>query len=684
VVNLALRNTILRIHRWTGLTVGLVAVFLAITGLGMVFRGQLQPVEERELRDVAQCEARMPLDRLITHARGAYPGAKVLQVELPDGAGGVTIVRFADLNGVYIDSCDGAILGEKNRWDGFFGFAEGLHRLRFMGDADTTELIGGSVSLVIALVMVGGGLAIWWPPTLKALRAGLRFRLRLKGRAFDVNLHRTAGIYVAFVLLLSTATSLTFTFEWARRVVFAAAGSPVPEKKPVLSPIDGPMAPAEAFVARTLEAMPGSRDVQIQFPRKAGGIVEVQALEAGAPHANARSFLYLDPASAATLRFEPYAAMSAGVRAYRWLGALHQGQVGGLAMQIVLFVGILGVPVLGYTGVRSYLRRKLPTAATIGTTLKVRVARVTNETPEVKVFELEGIDGAALPRFGAGAHVDVHIDEGLVRQYSLCNAPNETSRYRIAVKREADSRGGSRAMHERIAEGDILAIGAPRNHFPIDPSATHHLLIAGGIGITPLMAMAQELQSVGGSFAVQYFTRSIALTAFHGFLSRPAFRGKVAFHYALDVGALRIYLHNVLRMRPDRAHLYVCGPRPFMDLVEEVAAPAWPPNAIHAEYFGADPLAFAGRREAFDVRLALTGGTYRIPADRTIVEALGDCGIEFPTSCRQGVCGTCVTGLLEGEPDHRDAFLTEAERRAGDKIMPCVSRARTPLLVLDL
>jgi vanillate O-demethylase ferredoxin subunit len=314
----------------------------------------------------------------------------------------------------------------------------------------------------------------------------------------------------------------------------------------------------------------------------------------------------------------------------------------------------------------------------------VRVARIIDETPETKVFELEDADGKPLPPFTAGSHIDVHIDEGLVRQYSLCNGPEERQRYVIAVKRESDSRGGSRAMHERVAEGDVLAIGAPRNHFPIDPAATQHLLVAGGIGITPLLAMARDIQSTHGTFSLQYFTRSIGVTAFHSHLSRPEFRGKVAFHYELQLDSLRTYLHKLLWQRPEGAHLYVCGPRRFMDLVEEVASSNWPPSTVHAEYFVADPMAYAGPRTPFDVSLALTGGTYRVAADQTIVEALARHGIEIPTSCRQGVCGTCVTGVLDGEPDHRDAFLSDAERRACDKVMPCVSRARSAALVLDL
>jgi ferredoxin-NADP reductase len=680
-VNLAFRKGLLRLHRWTGLTLGLAIVYLAVTGLTMVFRPQLQPVLERDLRPAAACDARLPLDELVARARVAHPGSALARIDTFQG--GTTIVRFADKRNVHVNSCSGAILGEQSQWGGFFGTMEQLHRFRFIDDADVTELIGGSLSLVLALVMVGGGLAMWWPPNLKALKSAATPRLHLSGRAFDVNLHRTVGLYACLVILMSALTSLTFTFDWARRAVFAAAQSPRPAPRPTLEAAGAAVLPAEAFMRRALAIAPDAREIDVIYPRRPRDPVEIDIVERDAPHPGARGFLYMDPGTGDVVRYEPYAASSTGNKIYRWLGSLHTGNVGGLPVQLLLFAGILGIPILGYTGIRSYLRRRFP-APDGAAGVRVRVKRISAETPEIKVFELESAIGEALPAFTPGSHVDVRIDEDLVRQYSLCNGPGDKKRYVIAVKREPDSRGGSRAMHERIAEGDALSVSAPRNHFPIDPSASHHLLLAGGIGITPLISMARHLQESHASFALQCFTRSIGHTAFHAFLSSPEFRGKVAFHYAVEPAALRQYLHQLLWQRPDGAHLYVCGPRPFMDLVEEVASASWPPGTLHREYFSANPLAFAGPRTSFEVTLALAGGTYPVAADKTIVEALEERGIEVPTSCRQGVCGTCVTGLLEGEADHRDAFLTEDERRAGDKIMPCVSRARSAVLVLDL
>lgn len=317
-------------------------------------------------------------------------------------------------------------------------------------------------------------------------------------------------------------------------------------------------------------------------------------------------------------------------------------------------------------------------------TLAVRVARIRAEAEEVRSFQLVSANGDPLPPFSAGSHIDVHVAPGLVRQYSLCNGPADRDHYQIAVKREPESRGGSQAMHERINEGNVITIGAPRNNFALEQSARHHLLLAGGIGVTPLLSMARHLLAEGASFELQYFTRSIRHTAFHDVLSDARFADHVKFHYAIEPDALRAYLRKLLWHRPEGAHLYLCGPRPFMDLVETTAAPTWPPEAVHLEYFTADPMALAGAQGTFEVRLARSGGTYVIPAERSIVEALAEHGVQIETSCEQGVCGTCLTGVLEGVPDHRDVFLTDAEKAACDRMTPCVSRAKSALLVLDL
>jgi vanillate O-demethylase ferredoxin subunit len=318
------------------------------------------------------------------------------------------------------------------------------------------------------------------------------------------------------------------------------------------------------------------------------------------------------------------------------------------------------------------------------TTIRVRVKAIVEEAIDIKTYEVVAADGSALPPFAPGAHIDVHLGAGLMRQYSLCNDPRESGRYVIAVKKEPQSRGGSRTMSEALKPGDVIEIGAPRNHFALAPDARHSVLLAGGIGITPLLAMARQLAAADASFELHYFTRSPAHTAFRTVLSAAPFAGRVHLHFGLEPDQLAILLRQLIGVRSEGAHLYLCGPTPFMEMVRASAAPGWPNEAVHLEYFAADPAAGSGPRESFQVKLARSGGLYDVPPDKSIVQVLAENGIMVEVSCEQGVCATCLTRVLEGTPDHRDMILTDEEKQAGDQMTICISRAKSPLLVLDL
>lgn len=317
-------------------------------------------------------------------------------------------------------------------------------------------------------------------------------------------------------------------------------------------------------------------------------------------------------------------------------------------------------------------------------TLLVHVNKIVDEAIDIKSFELVSADGQLFPPFTPGSHIDVHIAEGIIRQYSLCNGPDNTQSYLIAVKKEAASRGGSLAMHENIKVGDTLFIGLPRNNFSLVPQAKRHVLLGGGIGITPLLSMARHLLAAGADFELHYFSRSVKHTAFRDVFSGPEFKGKVVFHSALEADEVRACLRELLGSRPEGAHLYLCGPRFFMDQVEAAATAAWPAQAVHLEYFAADPISLAVPQDAFEVTLARSGGTYVIPEGQSIVDVLAQHGVQIEVSCEQGVCGTCMTGVVSGTPDHRDVFLSPEEKAGGDVMLPCVSRCKSPKLVLDL
>lgn len=316
--------------------------------------------------------------------------------------------------------------------------------------------------------------------------------------------------------------------------------------------------------------------------------------------------------------------------------------------------------------------------------LNVRVAARHEEADGILTFELVSTDGRPLPPFTAGSHIDVQIRDGLVRQYSLANDPADSRHYLIGVLREPQSRGGSAAMHEAVKVDDMLRISMPKNHFALERDARRSLLFAGGIGITPILCMAERLARLGADFELHYCTRSPARTAFAARIRDSAFAPRVHFHFDDGPAAQKLDLAAALGPVQDSTHVYVCGPGGFMDFVLGGARDAgWPQARLHSEYFAAQPQDTAGDT-AFTVRLASSGKVVEVPADRTVVQALAAAGIDVPTSCEQGVCGTCLTRVLEGCPDHRDAYLTDEERACNDQFLPCCSRAKTPSLVLDL
>lgn len=314
--------------------------------------------------------------------------------------------------------------------------------------------------------------------------------------------------------------------------------------------------------------------------------------------------------------------------------------------------------------------------------LTLRVRAVGREAEGISVFELVEPDGGTLPPFTAGAHVEVDVPGGMKRQYSLCNDPDERHRYVIAVLKEPAGRGGSKAMHETVRVGSLLSVSAPINRFALaGQEARFHLLLAGGIGITPLMAMIETLESQGARWKLHYCTRSPDTTAFRARLEPRIAAGTVALHHDGGDPSRGLDLRALLADYELGTHVYFCGPPGFMSAAEASTA-AWPPHCVHFEYFtGAesDP----GRENLpFRIELKRSATVLEVPADRTIVDVLRDAGHEVETDCEDGYCGTCITRYLEGEPEHRDTVLSENER--GRYVMICCARAKGPPLVLDL
>lgn len=314
--------------------------------------------------------------------------------------------------------------------------------------------------------------------------------------------------------------------------------------------------------------------------------------------------------------------------------------------------------------------------------LQVLVSRKIAVAEGICSFELCSLNGAPLPPFTAGAHIDVQTPVGATRQYSLCNHPEERHRYMIGVLKDPQSRGGSQAMHEQVEQGQTLTIGEPRNLFPLAADGNKHLLFAGGIGITPMLAMAYELSQRGVDFELHYSFRAQASAAFLDVLAEAPFARQVTLHD--NAAATQLDAASVLAAPTLGTHLYVCGPSGFMDYVLSTAAnQGWPAEQTHREFFAAAPVEHDGD-QPFEVELASSGQTFHIPADRSVFEVLDEAGIEIETSCEQGICGACITRVLHGTPDHRDQFMTDKEHAVNDRFTPCCSRAKTPRLVLDL
>jgi ferredoxin-NADP reductase len=316
--------------------------------------------------------------------------------------------------------------------------------------------------------------------------------------------------------------------------------------------------------------------------------------------------------------------------------------------------------------------------------LSLRISSVTREADDIVSIELARADGSPLPSFTAGAHIDVHLDNGLVRQYSLCNAPSERHRYVIAVLKEAAGRGGSDAMH-RLKAGDEVAISGPRNNFPLaGREADFHLMLAGGIGITPMMAMIAELRARKADFRLHYCTRNKGKTAFLRRLQPLIKQGKVVLHHDNGDPSRGLDIAAMLAQSVPGHHVYVCGPAGFM-AVAKASVGAWPPHAVHFEHFSAVVLTeeeAAWDKVPFKIMVKKTGELLDVPTNCSIVKVLREHGIEVETSCEEGYCGTCITRYVEGEPVHRDTVLSAGERKS--YVMICRARAKSPVLVLDV
>jgi vanillate O-demethylase ferredoxin subunit len=313
----------------------------------------------------------------------------------------------------------------------------------------------------------------------------------------------------------------------------------------------------------------------------------------------------------------------------------------------------------------------------------VIVAKKFNEAHNMASFELVDPKGAELPAFSAGSHIDVTIPGGLVRQYSLCNSSSERHRYLIGVWRDANSRGGSKALHDVVKEGDTLQVGPPRNRFRVPKSTKQAVLLARGIGMTPILSIADHLKSRDIPFELHYVFALMSPGAFASKIKDSSFADNTKYYIEDSQQSAVLDPVAVLAGQPEDTQLFICGADWWQDpIIKTAKQKGWPEQRIHVERFTAKvPAALLDK--VFDVKIASTGATFKIPGDKSVTAFLEEKGVKIPTSCEQGMCGTCKVKVLEGEADHRDKRLSPEQRQEGF-FLACVSRAKGDLLVLDL
>ncbi len=327
--------------------------------------------------------------------------------------------------------------------------------------------------------------------------------------------------------------------------------------------------------------------------------------------------------------------------------------------------------------------------------LRLHVRQITYQAHEINSYELTDPDGGVLPPFEPGAHIDFYFRDGSVRQYSLCNDPVERKRYVIAILRLPEGRGGSAALHERIHVQRRVAVGMPRNNFPINQDANHHIFLAGGIGVTPMKSMVLALERSGGSYEMHYCCKDWKHTAFYDEFAPYIASGKVKVHHDDGIPGYGLDIKALLEEPKDGTHVYYCGPPGFMGACERFSN-HWPDGTVHYELFsptaspksqltGEEMAQLDGEgivRLGFQIKIASTGAMFTVPNDKSIHDVLAANGIEVDSTCKSGMCGDCKVRYLEGKVDHRDLILSEEEH--AEYLTSCCSRSFTRELVLDL
>lgn len=321
------------------------------------------------------------------------------------------------------------------------------------------------------------------------------------------------------------------------------------------------------------------------------------------------------------------------------------------------------------------------TANRVQTRIEARVRTLRHEAERVLGIELVPAGSGGFPRFTPGAHIDLYLPDGITRSYSLVNSPDDVDRYVIGVLADANSRGGSRYVHEQLRCGAVITIGAPRNNFALNENAASTVLVAGGIGITPMLCMYRRLREAGRTVRLVYCARDRSQAAYLNELD--ASDGSVHLHFDAEHAGRPFDLVAFLAQQPADVHAYCCGPNAMLSAFESACADAGLVN-VHIERFAASAPVVDTRQGDYTVELAKSGRRLVVPAGAALLDVLLEAGVDVDYSCREGLCGACETRVLRGCPAHRDSVLTQSDRDANTVMMVCVSGAKSSTLVLDL
>lgn len=320
----------------------------------------------------------------------------------------------------------------------------------------------------------------------------------------------------------------------------------------------------------------------------------------------------------------------------------------------------------------------LLTEKPVSKTYDMRLTSIRYLGGQTNLYEFSQLDKSTVPAFAAGSHIDVHLPNGLIRQYSLVNE-GEQHRYMVGVKLDRQSRGGSRFMHDDLRVGAVLKVSLPRNNFPLDEDAEHTILVAGGIGITPVAAMAKRLENIGKAWELHYAVRTREEACFLEDLNQK----KIILHVDAEHHGTSMDIARILFNARLDAHVYCCGPGPMLDAFE-ANAKGRPSKNIHVERFSAVNIITKSSDKGYRIKLEKAGLEFRVESGQTMLEVLRQNGVEVSTSCEQGICGSCETRVVSGIPEHRDSLLSDVEKASNKVIMVCCSGSKSDLLVLDL